>query len=66
MGLRPTDEMPIVAMSARLVAQKGLDLILGNPNYFAFDAQFIFLGAGEPRYEVALQAIADRAPTAPA
>ena len=62
-GLRPTDEMPIVAMSARLVAQKGLDLILGNPNYFAFDAQFIFLGAGEPRYEAALQAIADRAPT---
>jgi len=63
LGLRPTDEMPIVAMSARLVAQKGLDLILGNPNYFAFDAQFIFLGAGEPRYEAALQAIADRAPT---
>jgi starch synthase len=61
-GLRPTDEMPIVAMSARLVAQKGLDLILGDPNYFAFDAQFIFLGAGEPRYEIALQAIADRAP----
>jgi starch synthase len=61
-GLRPTDEMPIVAMSARLVAQKGLDLILGNPNYFAFDAQFVFLGAGEPRYEAALEAIADRAP----
>lgn len=62
MGLRPTDEMPIVAMSARLVAQKGLDLILGDPNYFAFDAQFLFLGAGEPRYEAALKAIADRAP----
>jgi len=62
LGLRPTDEMPIVAMIARLVAQKGLDLILGDPNYFAFDAQFIFLGAGEPRYEAALQAIGDRAP----
>jgi starch synthase len=62
MGLRPTDEMPIVAMSARLVAQKGLDLILGNPNYFAFDAQFVFLGSGEPRYEEALAAIASRAP----
>src|SRR5436190_16119563 len=62
MGLRPTDEMPIVAMSARLVSQKGLDLILGNPNYFAFDAQFIFLGSGEPRYEEALAAMADRAP----
>jgi starch synthase len=61
-GLRRTDEMPIVAMSARLVSQKGLDLILGNPNYFAFDAQFLFLGSGEPRYEAALRAIADRAP----
>ncbi len=62
LGLRATDEMPIVAMSARLVAQKGLDLILGDPNYFAFDAQFAFLGAGEPRYEAALEAIAGRAP----
>jgi len=62
LGLRPTDEMPIVAMSARLVAQKGMDLILGDPAYFAFDAQFAFLGAGEPRYEDALHAIASRAP----
>ncbi|HVX40651.1 MAG TPA: glycogen/starch synthase [Gemmatimonadaceae bacterium] len=61
-GLRPTDEMPIVAMSARLVAQKGLDLILDDPSYFAIDAQFLFLGSGEPRYEEALHAIADRAP----
>lgn len=61
-GLRPTDEMPIVAMSARLVSQKGLDLILDDPSYFAIDAQFLFLGSGEPRYEQALRAIADRAP----
>jgi len=61
-GLRPTDEMPIVAMSARMVSQKGLDLILGDPSYFALDAQFLFLGAGEPRYEQALTAIAERAP----
>jgi starch synthase len=54
--------MPIVAMSARLVAQKGLDLILGDPGYFAFDAQFAFLGSGEPRYVEALEAIANRAP----
>jgi starch synthase len=62
LGLRPTDEMPIVAMSARLVAQKGMDLILGDPAYFAFDAQFAFLGSGEPRYEEALRSIASRAP----
>jgi starch synthase len=61
-GLRPTDEMPIVAMSARLVSQKGLDLVLGDPGYFALDAQFLFLGSGEPRYEEALTTIAERAP----
>jgi starch synthase len=61
-GLRPTDEMPIIAMSARLVAQKGLDLVLGDPGYFALDAQFLFLGSGEPRYEEALTTIAERAP----
>lgn len=62
-GLRPRARTPIFAMTARLVSQKGLDLILGDPGYFALDAQFIFLGAGEPRYEQALKDIASRAPS---
>lgn len=62
-GLRPRARTPIFAMTARLVSQKGLDLILGDPGYFALDAQFIFLGAGEPRYEQALKEIAARAPS---
>jgi starch synthase len=62
-GLRHMPGVPIFAMTARLVAQKGLDLILGDPGYFALDAQFLFLGAGEPRYETALSAIAARAPS---
>ena len=62
-GLRPMSGVPIFAMTARLVSQKGLDLILGDPGYFALDAQFLFLGAGEPRYEAALTAIAARAPS---
>ena len=62
-GLRRIPGVPIFAMTARLVAQKGLDLILGDPGYFALDAQFLFLGAGEPRYEAALTAIAARAPS---
>lgn len=62
-GFRLSKRMPIFAMSARLVSQKGLDLILGDPGYFALDAQFVFLGAGEPRYEAALTAIAARAPS---
>lgn len=61
-GLRALDGVPIFAMSARLVSQKGLDLILDDPSYFALDAQFVFLGRGEPRYEAALRAIAARAP----
>jgi starch synthase len=62
-GLRPRARTPIFAMTARLAAQKGLDLILGDPGYFALDAQFIFLGHGEPRYETALREIAARAPS---
>jgi starch synthase len=62
-SLRPLENVPIFAMSARLVSQKGLDLILGDPGYFALDAQFVFLGSGEPRYAEALTAIAERAPS---
>jgi starch synthase len=62
-GLQRRARVPIFAMSARLVTQKGLDLILGDPGYFALDAQYVFLGAGEPRYEAALTEIAERAPT---
>jgi starch synthase len=62
-GLRPRARTPIFAMTARLAAQKGLDLILGDPGYFALDAQYIFLGHGEPRYETALREIAARAPS---
>jgi starch synthase len=52
----------VIVMSARLVEQKGLDLILGDGLLHRFDAQFIFLGRGEPRYEAALTAAARQAP----
>jgi starch synthase len=55
--------VPIFAMTARLTSQKGLDLILGDPSYFAVDAQFVFLGNGDPRYAAALSALAERAPS---
>jgi starch synthase len=54
---------PIFGLTARLVAQKGLDLILGDPGYFAFDAQYVFLGHGEARYEAMLTELAERAPS---
>src|SRR6478672_12666241 len=56
-------QAPIFALTARLVSQKGLDLILGDPGYFAFDAQYVFLGHGEARYEAALTELAERAPS---
>ena len=49
-------------MSARLVEQKGLDLILADGMLDRREAQFIFLGRGEPRYEAALTAAARRSP----
>ena len=56
-------QAPIFALTARLVSQKGLDLIIGDPGYFAFDAQYVFLGHGEARYEAALTELAERAPS---
>jgi starch synthase len=61
-GLKQRTSIPIFAMSARLTYQKGLELILGYNDYFALDAQFLFLGAGDPRYMEELTELAGRAP----
>ena len=53
---------PLVAMSARLVEQKGLDLVLADDHLLDVPAQFVFLGRGERRYEQALAALGARAP----
>ncbi len=60
-GLTP-GQAPLFGMSARMVAQKGLDLILGADLLETSDAQFIFLGAGEHRYHQALGDLAAAAP----
>ncbi len=57
-GLPQRHHVPLVGMAARLVPQKGLDLVVGNPGLYASGAQFVFTGRGEPRYESALTAIA--------
>jgi starch synthase len=56
-GLPQRSRLPLVGMSARMVYQKGLDLILGS-GFLSLDAQFVFLGAGEARYERALSELA--------
>ena len=61
-GLIEDPDVPLFAMSARLVSQKGLDLVLGGDLLHRPDVQFIFLGAGERRYHDLLAAHADRSP----
>src|SRR5438309_5884010 len=52
----------LFGMSARMVTQKGLDLVLGADLLAESNAQFIFLGAGEHRYHEALGNLAAAAP----
>ena len=61
-GLSPGPRVPLFGMTARLVGQKGFDLILGEDLLETSEAQFVFLGEGEARYETALHDIAARHP----
>lgn len=61
-GLPQRSRVPIFGMSARMVYQKGLDLILGSPRFLSLDAQFLFLGQGEKKYVDILTELALRAP----
>jgi starch synthase len=61
-GLPQDARTPVFGMSARLVAQKGLDIVLGGDLLSMKDTQFVFLGSGERRYERALAARALAAP----
>ncbi len=61
-GLPRRPDAPLFGMSARLVAQKGLDQIVASQSLRQLDAQFLFLGAGEAQFENALRALAARYP----
>ncbi len=61
-GLPQRRKTPLFGMTGRLVTQKGLDLILGSRSLLDADAQFVFLGSGEQRYEQALVELALSAP----
>ena len=58
----PRLDVPVVALSARLVHQKGIDLVLASQVIRESSAQFIFHGEGEPRYERALVELAAQHP----
>ncbi|MBA2626430.1 MAG: glycogen synthase [Gemmatimonadales bacterium] len=61
-GLPQRKKVPLFGMTGRLVTQKGLDLILASQNLLDMDAQFVFLGGGETKYETALIELAASAP----
>ncbi len=61
-GLPQKRRTPMIGMTGRLVTQKGLDLILNSYLVWNLDAQFVFLGAGEKRYENALSRLAAMRP----
>ena len=61
-GLPQIPDVPLIAMTARLVKQKGFDLILGDGLLYRVPAQFIFLGEGERRYRDGLAEVAHNIP----
>ncbi len=61
-GLTESERTPLFAMAARLVTQKGISLMLEQSAVLSLGAQFIFIGAGEARFEEALTALAARHP----
>ncbi len=61
-GLPQRKRTPLFGMTSRMVTQKGLDLVLNSHLVWNMDAQFVFLGQGEPRYEQALTRLAEARP----
>jgi starch synthase len=61
-GLPQRRRTPLFGMTGRLVTQKGLDLILQARALLSRDAQFVFLGSGDPYYEQALSDLSSSAP----
>jgi starch synthase len=54
---------PILAMVTRLTDQKGLDLVLPALPEIIQDWNLVVLGSGEPRYQIALEALAAENPS---
>ena len=61
-GLPVHARTPLVGMCARLVGQKGFDLILAGALRSLSEAQFVFVGQGEAGYARALTELAAAAP----
>jgi starch synthase len=54
---------PVLGMVARLVSQKGIDLVLGAaPGFLDLGCQLVFLGEGDPEYHNELRLFQERYP----
>ncbi|MEZ6066329.1 MAG: glycogen synthase GlgA [Planctomycetaceae bacterium] len=63
LGLDRNDAVPLIGLVSRLTDQKGLDLIAaGADALLGMEAQFVFLGGGDPRYEELVSSLSHRAP----
>ncbi len=62
-GLPEKPDAPVLGMVARLVSQKGVDLVLGAaPGLIELGCQLVFLGDGDPEYHDELNAFKARHP----
>jgi starch synthase len=61
-GLPSDPDIPLFGMTARLAEQKGYDILLKTEMFSKLDAQWVFLGEGEKRYEDALCDLSVRYP----
>lgn len=62
LGLPVDAEVPLFGMAARVVQQKGFDLILGSRVIHEIPGQFVFVGEGDPSYQHRLAALAAEHP----
>jgi starch synthase len=62
-GLPERPDVPVLGMVARLVSQKGIDLVLSAaPGFLDLGCQLVFLGDGDPEYHDELTAFKARHP----
>lgn len=63
MGLPLRPDVPLVGMVSRITSQKGFDLLADRRReLLSFDAQYVFLGTGDPYYEDFVRGICQEAP----
>ncbi|OWK40363.1 glycogen synthase GlgA [Fimbriiglobus ruber] len=63
LGLPVDASRPVLGMVARLVIQKGVDLVLSaSPGFLDLGCQIVFLGEGDPEYHNELQQFKARYP----